>query len=85
MLTEDGSVAFEHRVRQPYDLQALLNFSAQAGDAERHARYKQLVATTNGRYDFSKASLNEILEKSGLADVQPMNLTRWLTNVWQSL
>ncbi|KAG6005923.1 hypothetical protein E4U43_000524 [Claviceps pusilla] len=80
-----ANLAFEHRVRQPYDLQALLNFSAQAGDAERLARYKQLVATTNGRYGFSKASLNEILEKSGHADVQPMNLTRWLTNVWQSL
>ncbi|KAG5979580.1 hypothetical protein E4U55_005006 [Claviceps digitariae] len=79
------NVAFEHHVQKPADLQALLNFYAQAGEGDRLAYYQQLVATTNGRFDFNKASLNEALEKSGRRNVQPMTLVRWLTNVWQSL
>ncbi|GAB0142907.1 hypothetical protein EsHS_00003444 [Epichloe bromicola] len=79
------NVAFEHHVRQPADLQAFLTYFAQAGDGDKVAYYQRLVATMNGRYDFRKASLNEALEKSGQGDVQPMTLSRWLTNVWQSL
>lgn len=72
-------------MRQPADLQAFLNYYAQAGDGDKVAYYHRLVATMNGRYDFSKASLNEALEKSGQGDVQPMTLYRWLTHVWQAL
>ncbi|KAG5951685.1 hypothetical protein E4U53_002498 [Claviceps sorghi] len=79
------NAAFEHHVRQPAQLQALSNYYAQVGEDDKLAYYQQLVATTNGRYDFSKASLNDALEKSRHGDVQPMTLARWLTNIWQSL
>ncbi|KAG6005828.1 hypothetical protein E4U21_007600 [Claviceps maximensis] len=77
------SVAFEHYVHQPADLQTLLGVYAQRGEGDKLAHYQQLVATTNGRYDFSKASLNEALEKSGRSNVQPTTLAHWLINVWQ--
>jgi hypothetical protein len=78
-------VAFDHHVRQSSELQSLLSYFVQAGDGDKVAYYQRLIATTNGRYDFSQASLNDALEKNGQGDVQPMTLLRWLTNVWQSL
>ncbi|QUC16129.1 uncharacterized protein UV8b_00370 [Ustilaginoidea virens] len=74
------NVAFHHHMRQHTELQAYLTYYAQAGDAGRVAYYQRLLATTNGRYDFTKASLNEALEKNGQGDFQPMSLSRWLTN-----
>lgn len=79
------SVAFDHHMRQSSELQSYLAYFVQAGDGDKVAYYQRLIATTNGRYDFSRASLNDALEKSGQGDVQPMTLLRWLTNVWQSL
>ena len=78
-------MAFEHHMRQCSELQDLLTYCVQAGDGDKVAYYQRLIATTNGRYDFSRASLNDALEKAGQGDVQPMTLSRWLTNVWQSL
>ncbi|KAK8920809.1 hypothetical protein VCV18_008114 [Metarhizium anisopliae] len=79
------NVAFDHHMRQSSELQSYLAYFVQAGDGDKVAYYQRLIATTNGRYDFSRASLNDALEKSGQGDVQPMTLLRWLTNVWQSL
>ncbi|KAG5919451.1 hypothetical protein E4U42_006520 [Claviceps africana] len=79
------NATFEHHVRQPAELQALCNYCSRVGEDDRRAYYQQLIATTNGRYDFSKASLNEALEKSRHGDVHPMTLARWLANVCQYL
>lgn len=51
----------------------------------RVAYYQRLLATANGRYDFGRATLNEAIERSDLVDVQPLRLSQWLMNVWQSV
>ncbi|OAA33550.1 isoflavone reductase family protein [Moelleriella libera RCEF 2490] len=76
---------FNHCPRQHDELENLKNFCIQTGDDNRAAFYQRLVATTEGRYDFSRASLNEALIRNRHLDFQPMTLSQWLTNMWQSL
>ncbi|KAG6098205.1 hypothetical protein E4U30_008272 [Claviceps sp. LM220 group G6] len=78
------NVELEHLVRDPADLQALLVYYAQIADGDKVAYYQRLVATMNGRYDFCRASLNEVLGKSGAGHVQPMTFAGWLGTVGQS-
>ncbi|KAK2593985.1 hypothetical protein QQS21_008295 [Conoideocrella luteorostrata] len=78
------NVPFNHYPRAAADLQSYLSYYNQA-DHSKAAYYQRLIATTNGRYDFSKASLNEALEKNSQGGFQAMTLARWLTYIAQSL
>ncbi|KJZ79615.1 hypothetical protein HIM_01084 [Hirsutella minnesotensis 3608] len=78
-------VAFQSQTRSFADLQTCLGYCAQTGDADRAAYYQRLMATANGRYDFSRASLNEAIDRSDIVDMQPLSLSQWLVTVWQSV
>ncbi|ODA80272.1 hypothetical protein RJ55_03230 [Drechmeria coniospora] len=79
------NVVFHRHTRSTSELQAYLNYHVEAGDVDRVAYYQRLLATANGRYDFSRATLNEAIERSDLVEVQPLRLSQWLINMWQSM
>ncbi|PNY25798.1 Uncharacterized protein TCAP_04278 [Tolypocladium capitatum] len=79
------NVVFDRQTRSFADLQAYLHHYAQIGDISRVAYYQRLLATANGRYDFSRATLNEAMERSDLVDMPPLKLSQWLMNMWQSM
>ncbi|XP_044721326.1 nmrA-like family domain-containing protein [Hirsutella rhossiliensis] len=79
------NVVFYRQTRSYAELQAYLSYCAHSGDVQRVAYYQRLLATANGRYDFSRATLNEAIERSDLVDVQPLKLSQWLMNMLQSV
>ncbi|EQK98624.1 isoflavone reductase family protein [Ophiocordyceps sinensis CO18] len=79
------NVVFYRQTRSHAELQACITYCAQTGDVQRLAYYQRLLATANGRYDFGRATLNEAIERSDLVDVQPLKLSQWLMNMWQSM
>ncbi|PHH59962.1 hypothetical protein CDD81_2321 [Ophiocordyceps australis] len=80
------NVVFQRHVRSVADLQLCLSRYAQAGDAHRVAYYHRLLATASGRYDFSRATLNEAIERSDLVEFQPLKLRHWLMNmIWSQV
>lgn len=60
------------------------SYYAQLGDYDKVAYYQRLLATANGRYDFSQATLNEAVNRSNSVNVQPVTFGAWLTSVWQT-
>ncbi|KAK2603567.1 hypothetical protein QQS21_004247 [Conoideocrella luteorostrata] len=79
------NVPFNHYLRTAAELQSYLTYYDQSGDGKKAAYYQRLVATANGRYDFSVASLNGALEKQSPGGFQPMTFFRWLAYIGQSL
>lgn len=77
-------VTFTHETRLYAELNAYLSYYAQAGDYSRATHYQKLLATADGRYDFSRATLNEIVDASRHVEVRPVTLAEWLASVWQT-
>ena len=84
-MTDGTAVHFTHQVRSVADLRALTAYCAQTSDTSRATYYQRLLATAHGRYDFSRASLNEAIEHSDLVDMQPLRMNQWLWNACQSI
>lgn len=78
-------VTFARHIRQHAEIQAYLSYYAQMGEFERVAYYQRLLATANGRYDFSQATLNEAVNQSAHVDVRPASFSAWLGSIWQPL
>ncbi|KAK5987175.1 hypothetical protein PT974_11295 [Cladobotryum mycophilum] len=78
-----ANTAVTKHVQQHAELQAYLTYYAQLGDFDKVAYYQRLLATANGRYDFSQATLNETVNRSSHVDVQPVTFSIWLANIWQ--
>jgi hypothetical protein len=74
----------EHHILDYEELQPLVNYYAQVNDPARAKCYQQLLDMANGRYDFSQATLNELVGRSRDLDVQPMSFGQWFSRVWQS-
>ncbi|KAJ4133563.1 hypothetical protein NW768_005149 [Fusarium equiseti] len=51
----------------------------QQGDYSKVVFYQQLKATVEGRYDFSQASLNDLINSSSRVNVQPQSFRQWLS------
>ncbi|PHH87496.1 hypothetical protein CDD83_8818 [Cordyceps sp. RAO-2017] len=79
------NVVFRRQTLSHAEVQALLNYHIQMGQTDRVAYYQRLLATANGRYDFSRATLNEAIERSDLVDVRAMTLVQWLMTMWQPM
>ncbi|RDA93727.1 hypothetical protein CP533_0217 [Ophiocordyceps camponoti-saundersi (nom. inval.)] len=77
-------VNFTRHTRSIAELQAYISHFNHAGDTARTAYYQRLLATANGRYDFSHATLNDAILRSNLGEVQPLTLNQWLYNMLQS-
>ncbi|KAJ4028181.1 hypothetical protein NW752_000436 [Fusarium irregulare] len=50
----------------------------QQGDSSKVVFYQQLKATVEGRYDFSQATLNDLINASSRVNVQPQTFRQWL-------
>ncbi|OAQ74761.1 isoflavone reductase family protein [Purpureocillium lilacinum] len=79
------NVVFNHQVRSVSELRQLVAYHAHNGDTDRAAYYQRLVATALGRYDFSRANLNEAIDHSDHIEMQPLRLNQWLVTVCQSM
>ncbi|KAL7963398.1 hypothetical protein V8C34DRAFT_268164, partial [Trichoderma compactum] len=77
-----SNAVFTRHVRQYAELETYLNYSAQLCDYDKVAYYQRLVATANGRYDFSQATLNEAVNASSSVNVQPVTFGAWLASIW---
>lgn len=81
-LTRVSSAVFTQHVQQHAELETYLNYYAQLCDYDKVAYYQRLLATANGRYDFSQATLNEAVNRSNSVDVQPVTFSAWLASIW---
>jgi hypothetical protein len=79
-----SSAVFTRHVQQHAELETYLTYSAQLCDYDKVAYYQRLLATANGRYDFSQASLNEAVNRSSSVNVQPLTFSAWLASIWQA-
>ncbi|CAM1501118.1 Fc.00g102800.m01.CDS01 [Cosmosporella sp. VM-42] len=71
-------VPFEHQRYQTEEIPAFISYYAQLGVSDSAAYYQRLLATANGRYDFSGHNLND-----AIADiVKPVSFSEWLTSVY---
>lgn len=77
-----SNAVFTRHVRQYAELETYLSYSAQLCDYDKVAYYQRLVATANGRYDFSQATLNEAVNGSSSVNVQPVTFGAWLASIW---
>ncbi|CAF3562863.1 unnamed protein product, partial [Fusarium graminearum] len=64
---------------QATDPDRLATASYQQGDYPKYLFYRQLQVTVEGRYDFSQASLNDLVNASSRVNVQPANFRQWLS------
>lgn len=60
------------------------NHYTRIGDYPRAAYYQRMLSTADGRYDFSEATLNDVVANSPVVDVQPLTLAQWLASVCQA-
>ncbi|KAF4591888.1 isoflavone reductase family protein [Ophiocordyceps camponoti-floridani] len=74
----------DRQTRSVAELQAYAAHHSRAGDSARAAYYHRLLATANGRYDFSHATLNDAIARSDLGEVQPLTLAQWLYSMLPS-
>ncbi|KAL7923605.1 NAD(P)-binding protein [Trichoderma austrokoningii] len=78
------NVVFTRHVQQPAELEALLTYYAQLCDYDKVAYYQRLLATANGRYDFTQATLVEAVNRGSSVNIQPVTFGAWLTSIWQT-
>ncbi|KAH8170578.1 isoflavone reductase family protein [Sarocladium implicatum] len=78
------NTTLEHRVLEYTDIQPLLDYYRQTHDARRVCVMQELLDVADGRYDFSTASLNEVVTRSRSLDVQPMTFLQWFSSIWQA-
>jgi hypothetical protein len=74
--------AFEHQIIQTDDLKVYLNYYLQSSELTRAAYYQRLIATAAGRYNFSRATLNDAINNSPHVNVQPITFVRWLSDIY---
>jgi len=73
-------VAFNKYVRNYADLGTHLDVYSEQGDAAGYSNMQRLIATADGRYDFSTHNLNDRVGR----EVEPIRFRRWLERVWSA-
>ncbi|KAL2202819.1 NAD(P)-binding protein [Sarocladium strictum] len=79
-----ANATLQHHILDYDELQPLLNYYIQANNNARALTYQQMLDVADGRYDFSQASLNDLVRRSRGLDVQPMSFMQWFSGIWQS-
>lgn len=51
------------------------------GQYARVAYLQRILETANGRYDFSRTTLNDAVDRSRRVNVQPITFAQWLATV----
>lgn len=76
-------MAFDLQTREYTELQAYQRYWAQTGDLVQAAYYQRLLSTANRRYDFGRASLNDLVAANLETDWQPSTFGQWLASIWR--
>ena len=76
-------VAFTHDTRQHADLDLYHKHYLRTQQYDRAVYYQRLIATADGRYDFSHAKLNDIVAHSPAVHVRPLTFSQWLASVFE--
>lgn len=74
----------EHRILAYAELEPLVNYYLQSNETSRAISAQEMLDIANGRYDFSHASLNDVVGRSSQLDVQPMSFGQWFARIWQA-
>jgi hypothetical protein len=69
-------VPFHRTIHTLETLQTSLSYAMAAGNVPEQLRLHHLIATLGGRYDFSDANLNS------LVNVRPKRFGEWLYAAW---
>lgn len=76
-------VTFQSQILHYPDLALYYDHHVRTEDYTRASYYQRLLTTADGRFDFSRASLNEIVANSPVVNVQPLTFAQWMASVWQ--
>ncbi|KAF4982894.1 hypothetical protein FZEAL_1590 [Fusarium zealandicum] len=72
------NAAFQHTQWRFGDLDQWIGAFYAQGEYEKAFFYQRLAATVEGRYDFSQATLNDLVNASRYVNVQPRSFRQWL-------
>ncbi|KAM3545703.1 hypothetical protein ARSEF1564_001345 [Beauveria bassiana] len=75
------NVAFQSNNLNYQELASQIAYNTEIGNYSRAAYLQRNLETANGRYDFSRASLNEAVDRSRRIRVHPVNFAQWLATV----
>ncbi|KAM3511575.1 hypothetical protein MY11210_004793 [Beauveria gryllotalpidicola] len=73
--------AFQSHILSYQELATHIAYNTEVGDYSRLAYLQRNLETANGRYDFSRASLNDAVDRSRRIRVHPVNFAQWLATV----
>ncbi|EGX90748.1 isoflavone reductase family protein [Cordyceps militaris CM01] len=75
------NIPFESNILSYEDLLRHIAYNTEMGQYDRVAYLQRNLQTVNGRYEFSRATLNDAINSSRRVNVQPMNFEQWLETV----
>lgn len=64
------------------NLQAHIDWAFAHGEFHHWNYFIQLLATADGRFTYSHANLNEIIDHTAGVDVRPVRFADWARQVW---
>lgn len=64
------------------NIQAHLDWSVEHGDVNRWYYFQRLKATAEGRYNFGRANLNELVDQTDGVEVRPLRFREWARRAW---
>ncbi|KAM3564244.1 hypothetical protein MY1884_000866 [Beauveria asiatica] len=70
---------FQSHILSYQELVTHIAYNTEVGNYNRVAYLQRSLETANGRYDFSRASLNDAVDRSRRIRVHPVNFSQWLT------
>lgn len=76
-----GTVPFSQNAYEYADIQAMIDFALQNGDVQKWSCFQQLRASVEGRYDFPRANLNDMVNQTAGVEVRPIRFRDW---IWRS-
>lgn len=72
------TVPFSQHVYECAGIQAVLDFAIQNGDVAKWFCFQQLRASVEGRYDFARANLNEMINQTAGIELRPVRFRDWI-------
>lgn len=64
------------------NIQAHLDYAVETADINRWWYFQRLRATADGRYTFTRANLNDLINQTDGVTIAPMRFVHWLRQVY---
>ncbi|KAJ6789650.1 hypothetical protein PWT90_10301 [Aphanocladium album] len=81
-LSAARNIHFQSTTLTYQELQTHIAYNTEMGQYARVAYLQRILETANGRYEFSRTTLNDAVDKSSRVSVQAMTFAQWLATVW---